>query len=70
MATLSIRLPRSVHTAVKIMAARDEISMNQFISSAVAEKVASLEAENYLTERGKLGSREAYLKVLDKVPAA
>ena len=51
------------------MAARDEISMNQFISSAVAEKVASLEAENYLTERGKLGSREAYLKVLDKVSA-
>ena len=68
MTTLSIRLPRSVHTAVKNMAARDEISMNQFISSAVAEKVASLEAENYLKERGKLGSRDAYLRVLDKVP--
>ncbi|MBR0184932.1 MAG: hypothetical protein IJQ24_02755 [Synergistaceae bacterium] len=49
--------------------------MDQFIrsavaeNSAVAEKVVSLESENYLKERGKLGSREAYLKVLDKVPA-
>ena len=60
----------SVHiTAMKTIALHDKISMKQFISSAVAEKVPSLESENYLKERGKLGSREDYLKVLDKVPA-
>ena len=67
---------RSVRiTAMKTMALHGKISMDQFIrsavaeNSAVAEKVVSLESENYLKERGKLGSRDAYLKVLDKVPA-
>ena len=64
----------SVHTAVKIMALRDKISMKQLINSAVvensavSENVVPLESENYLKERGKLGSRETYLRILDKVP--
>ncbi len=68
MATLSVRLPRSIHNAVKIFAANDEISMNQFISSAVAEKIAAVEAENYIKERGKFGSLEHFKKMLAKVP--
>lgn len=68
MTTLSIRLPRSIHNAIKTFAANDEISMNQFISSAVAEKIAAMEAENYIKERGKRGSLGHFKEMLSKVP--
>ena len=68
MTTLSIRLPRSIHSAVKTIAAGEDISMNQFISSAVAEKISAIDAENYIKERGKRGSLEHFREMLDKVP--
>ena len=68
MTMLNVKLPHSLHSAVEILAAKDEISVNQFISSAVAEKIASFEAESYIKTRGERGSRENFLNVLDKVP--
>lgn len=38
MSTLSLRLPDSLHEQIKALAKKDGISINQFISSAVAEK--------------------------------
>lgn len=35
---------------------------------AAAEKIAALDAEAYLEERAKRGSREKLLRVLDKAP--
>ena len=37
MSALTIRLPNSVHQKIKELAARDEISVNQFIASTAAE---------------------------------
>ena len=37
MITLTVRLPNSVHQKVKELAERDDISVDQFIASAVAE---------------------------------
>ena len=68
MSTLSVRIPNSLHMAIKDIAKKDDISINQFISSAVAEKVASLNTENIIEERAKLGSKEKFLSVLNKVP--
>ena len=41
MITLSLRLPDSYHSMVKEITAKDEISINQFIVSAIAEKFIS-----------------------------
>lgn len=38
MGALTICLPNSVHQKIKELVARDEISVNQFIASAAAEK--------------------------------
>ena len=65
---VAVSAPHSVHLAVKEFSASDDISMNQFISSAITEKIASLNAESYLRERGQHSSRELFLQVLDKVP--
>jgi hypothetical protein len=48
MTALTVRLPNSVHQKIKELAARDEISVNQFIASAAAEKMASVMTLDYL----------------------
>ncbi len=68
MATLSVRLPNSVHNAVKLIAKEDDISINQFIASAVTEKITALETAEYIETRAAKGSREKYAAVLKKVP--
>ena len=37
MTALTVRLPNSVHAKIRELAARDAISVNQFIASAAAE---------------------------------
>ena len=68
MTTLSLRLPESLHKGVQVAAKRDGISINQFVATAVAEKLAALLTEDYLAERAARGSREAYLAALAQVP--
>ena len=68
MGTLSIRIPNSVHEAVKELAAEDNISINQFISSAIMEKITALETEDYLSKRAEKADKVAFRNILDKVP--
>lgn len=70
MATLSVRFPNSVHDAVKTIAREDDISINQFITSAVIEKLTALDTAKYIETRGERGSKEKYLNVLKKAPHA
>lgn len=67
MSTLSLRLPESLHKQVKELARREGISINQFIATAVAEKMSALLTEEYLEERARCGSRERYEAALAEV---
>lgn len=69
MSTISLRLPDSIHRKVKELAALDGSSVNQFLATAAAEKVAALEAEQYLAERARRGQRARFLELLAKAPA-
>jgi HicB family len=66
--TLSLRLPESLHRELRDLARREGVSINQVISSAVGEKVASLKTLDYLRERARRGSRMRFESVLAKVP--
>ncbi len=68
MSTLSIRLPDSLHKRIKQMAEAESISMNQFITLAVAEKMSALATVENLKERAKRGSRQKFEAVLANVP--
>jgi predicted transcriptional regulator len=70
MSTLSLRLPDSLHRRVKELAAAEGISINQFVTTAVAEKMSALMTEQYLQERASRGSRSRYEKVLSQVSDA
>lgn len=68
MTALTIRLPNSLHAKIRELAARDDISVNQFIASAAGEKLASILTVDYLREEASKGRREDFDRFLRAVP--
>ena len=68
MSALSLRLPNSIHKHIKEIAQQEGVSINQFISTAVSEKISALTTENYLEQRAKRADRSAFRGILGKVP--
>lgn len=67
MSTISLRLPDSLHEQVRELAERENVSINQLITLALAEKVSALAAEEYLGQRAQRGSRRKFDRALAKV---
>ena len=67
MSTMSVRLPESLHEKAREMAEREGVSINQLVTTALAEKLSALLTEEYLAQRATRGSREKYDRVLAKV---
>lgn len=72
MKTISLRLPESLHEKVREMAEKENVSINQFITLALAEKLSALSTETYIAERAARGDRkrfeEAMARVADREP--
>ena len=68
MSALSVRLPESLHKYAREYAAQEGISVNQLISTALAEKLSALATEEFLEQRAKRGSRKKFDAVLAVVP--
>mgnify|MGYP001033923661 CR=1 FL=1 len=68
MSTIQVQIPDSLQKSLCDLASRDGISIDQFISTAIAEKLSALMAEDYLIERAKRGDRTKYEAILAKVP--
>lgn len=67
MSTMSLRLPESLHAKVREMAEKEGVSINQLITTALAEKLAALMTVEYLEEQAKRGNRKRFDAVLRKV---
>ena len=68
MNALSLKLPNSIHRHVKEIAIKKGISKNQFISSAISEKLSAMSTENYIIQRAKRANKGDFKKILDHVP--
>lgn len=68
MSNLSLRLPNSLHDAVKSLAKEEDVSINQLITLALAEKLSALKTDEYLLMRSQRGSKSKYQKALKQVP--
>lgn len=68
MTALTVRLPNSVHAKIRELTARDEISVNRFIASAAAEKLAAMLTLDYLRQEAAHGNRQAFERYLNAVP--
>ena len=70
MSTISLRLPDSLHDEVRKLAARENVSINQLATLAIAEKVSALAAEEYLARRAARADRKTFERAMDRVPDA
>jgi len=68
MSALNLRLPESLHRHIRDIAKKEGVSINQFISTAVAEKISALMTEDYLQNRASRAQNEKFKKILNKVP--
>jgi hypothetical protein len=68
MSIVQVQIPDSLHKSLSDLAGRDGISIDQFISTAIAEKLSALMTENYLKDRAGRGDRAKYEAILAKVP--
>lgn len=68
MSTISLRLPESLHRKVKEIAKKEGISINQFITSAVSEKMSAFATIDYLEERVKRADSKKFQEALSHIP--
>jgi hypothetical protein len=55
-------------SAAKALAAKNGASLNQFLSTLIAERVGELRAFDAMEQRAARGNVDAALKILAKVP--
>lgn len=70
MSAVTVRLPDSLHQHLRKAAKTDGVSVNQFISLAVAEKLSALQTYDLIARRAHRGSRKAFLEALASIPDA
>jgi hypothetical protein len=62
--TYPLRLPRSLKDAVERLSREDQTSMNQFVATAVAEKVSALQTAKYFSDRRARANFAAFDKIM------
>jgi hypothetical protein len=64
--TYPLRLPRSLKEAVERLSREDRTSINQFVATAVAEKVSALQTATYFTDRQAQADFKAFDKIMKR----
>ena len=67
MSSISLRLPESLHKKARDLAKKEKTSINQLVSSALAEKISALTTEDYLQAKADRASKKFFKKALNKV---
>jgi len=68
MGALSLRLPESIHRHIREIAKQEGVSINQFISSAVSEKISAILTEEYINARAAKADFDKVDQILGNVP--
>jgi len=64
--TYPLRLPASIKNEAERLAAAEGTSLNQFVATAVAEKVAALRTASYFTERRSRADWAAFDRLMSR----
>jgi len=68
-ATYPLKLPASIKAAAARLAKEDGVSLNQWIATAVAQKVGAVEtAADFLVRRSSGSTGDRFAAFLEKVP--
>ena len=66
LSTYPLRLPRSIRSGVERLSKEDGISINQFVSIAVAEKLAMMQAQDYFAQRSARSDLAAFDQLMQR----
>ena len=64
--TYPLRLLRSVKAAVEKLAKEEGVSLNQFVATAVAEKLTAMRTAAFFAERKERADLEAFRSILTR----
>jgi hypothetical protein len=64
--TYPLRLPRSLKDAVVRLSKQDGTSINQFVTTAVAEKVSALETARFFRDRRARADFKTFDKIMNR----
>lgn len=70
MANYALRVPDSLFSYARQVAEEEQVSMNQFFVTAIAEKISALKTEVYFRERQARGDLAAFDDWLAASPEA
>lgn len=68
MSAIRLDLPVSIQRHIDEIATKEGVSVNQFITTAIVEKVSAITTEEYLQTRAIRADFEAFRAILDKTP--
>lgn len=68
MANYALRIPESLFAYARKVAEEEQVSMNQFFVTAIAEKISALKTEAYFRERQARGELVDFDAWLDASP--
>jgi Arc/MetJ-type ribon-helix-helix transcriptional regulator len=68
MSNLTFQLPESLYRSIQALVEREGYSIDQFLASAAAEKMAALRTLDYLRREAAAGRREDFERFLAAVP--
>jgi|688.fasta_scaffold169870_3 hypothetical protein len=69
MSTLTLQIPEGILSAIQQSAQEAGVSVDQFVSSAAGEKLASWRSLDWLRAEAEQGNRADFEKFLGAVPA-
>lgn len=64
--TYPLRLSRSVKAAITALAREEGISINQFVATAVAEKLAAMNTARFFAERRSRAEMKEFRRILSR----
>jgi hypothetical protein len=64
--TYPLRLPTSVKTAAEKLAKAEGVSLNQFVATAVAEKLTAMNTATFFAERKERANFQAFRTILTR----
>jgi hypothetical protein len=68
MSKLTIELPESLQRSIAALASQEGYSVDQFLASAAAEKIAAIRTVEYLRREAATARREDFDRFLAAVP--
>jgi hypothetical protein len=64
--TYPLRMPKSLKEAVERLSREDQTSINQFVTTAVAEKVSALQTARFFEDRKARADFKAFDKIMKR----